>query len=72
VRTASPSNPPAERLRTARILAIVAARDTYPRDDDLITQRVMTLRDQIARGAYRVDPDALAATIQASIMAGGI
>jgi hypothetical protein len=62
-----------ERLWTARTLArLLREREAERWSEDDMTQRVAALRREVAAGVYRVDAEALAASVTAAIVSGGI
>lgn len=70
--TGSPAGHPALRLEAARVLAALEPRAAGPDRDAAVARRVISLRDRVGRGAYRVDSVRLAASLYEALLAGGI
>jgi anti-sigma28 factor (negative regulator of flagellin synthesis) len=72
MRTGSPIGHPALRLEAARVLAAREACAAGSDREAAAARRVISLRDRVGRGAYRVDAVRLAASLYEALLAGGL
>jgi len=60
------------RLLAARTLAALTPNGDRREPDTSIARRVRSLRNQLERGTYRIDPSRLAVSVYEAVVAGGL